>query len=79
MHTSQQLGGHTSRGHPGMSKTYQSKIQTRKNRESERQFLLEAKQIFAHENPGVELKNHRAEITQIKKDLMKIQVQSENV
>jgi len=40
--------------------------------------LFQAKQIFAQENPGVELKNHRAEITQIKKDLMKLQVRSDH-
>jgi hypothetical protein len=50
------LGGHISRSHPGQSKDYRLKLQTRKEREPERNAHKEAKKIFEKENPGLDAK-----------------------
>jgi hypothetical protein len=41
-----------SRGHPGQSEIYQSKMATRNKREAERGFLQDAKVKFCQQNPG---------------------------
>lgn len=67
--SSQQLGGHVSRGHPGKSVAYQKKQETRDRREIEREMLKEAKRIF-RDTTGRDPKQFRGRVTQIKKELL---------
>lgn len=59
-----------SRGHPGQSEIYQSKMATRNKREAERGFLQDAKVKFCQQNPEKDPKQFRSSITCIKKSLM---------
>jgi len=64
-----QLGGHKSKAHPKSSPGYLKKMEKRKDRESEREYLKLAKQVFTDLNPGVCMKEHRNKVTYIKNKL----------
>ena len=59
-----------SRGHPGGSEIYQAKLKKRKERETERDFLEKAKELFSQRHPQLDPKMHRSKVTQLKKELM---------
>ena len=67
LHT--QLGGHKSKAHPRQSTIYNIKMQKRKERETDREYLKLAKKLFMEENPGASLKESRNKITNLKKKL----------
>ena len=67
------LGGHYSKAHPGQSKRYNAKLETRASRKDDRKFLKLAKDWFAEHNevdpstrPNTSIRSY---ITKIKKIL----------
>ena len=67
------LGGHYSKAHPGQSKRYNAKLETRASREDDRKLLKLAKEWFAEHNevdpsmrPSTSIRGY---ITKIKKIL----------
>ena len=64
----QSLGGHMSKGHPGMNINYQRKVEIRNSRTFDRECLTKAKKILEEE--GLNCKKYKARATIIKKKLM---------
>ena len=62
------LGGHVSKAHPGHSSAYSQKLEVRKSREQERNFLKQAKEMLLKE--GIDPKKYRIKATMLKKQLM---------
>lgn len=63
------MGGHVSKKHPGMSKAFKKKQDTRDLRAHHRLYLNKAKELFKKQT-GANPKQHRMKITELKKKLM---------
>ena len=64
------LGGHISKAHNGKSDNYKKKMEIRESRNSDREFLAQAKIVFK-EQTGMNPKEYRNVITRIKNELAK--------
>lgn len=63
--TSYQLGGHTSRAHPGISKEFTLKKQIRDRRQPIREAHKQAKLLFTIQNPELNPSEHRFAIKKL--------------
>ena len=73
---SQQLGGHISKAHPGVSSAYAQKIKRRDERKEERAFLAKAKEILA--KSGYDAKKNRQLATKLKKELIQAELEKQS-
>ena len=64
------LGGHISKAHNGQSDHYKKKMEIRESRNTDREFLAQAKNVFK-EQTGMNPKEYRNVITRIKNELAK--------
>jgi hypothetical protein len=67
--TSRQLGGHTSRAHPGSSKDYLLKLKVRERRKPEREAHEKAKLLFQKQT-GLNPNENRTIVKKLKETLM---------
>ena len=64
------LGGHVSKAHPGMQSNYTHKMEIYRARTEHRENLVKAKEWFV-DITGLNPKDHRVSITEIKKQFMR--------
>ena len=67
----QGLGGHISKAHPGLSKSYSQKVKTRELRAPQREMLEQAKRMLLDRDPTFVIRDNRSILNSLKNIMKK--------